>query len=69
MEASGLRIGTPALVTRGLAVEDFEEVGRILASALGAEHDAREQELAGRVQALVRALSAVRVPGAAPVRA
>jgi glycine hydroxymethyltransferase len=53
LEASGLRIGTPALVTRGLAVEDFEEIGRILAVALGPEHEAREQELAGRVQALV----------------
>ena len=54
MEASGLRIGTPALVTRGFAVEDFEEVGRILATALGAAStDAREQELSGRVQALV----------------
>ena len=40
-------------MTRGLAVEDFEEVGRILAVALGPEHEAREQELAGRVQALV----------------
>ncbi|HUH81154.1 MAG TPA: serine hydroxymethyltransferase [Solirubrobacteraceae bacterium] len=53
MEASGLRIGTPALVTRGLGVEDFEEIGRVLAIALGAEHEAREQELAARVQALV----------------
>jgi glycine hydroxymethyltransferase len=32
--SSGLRIGTPALATRGLAVEDFEEVGRIIAEAL-----------------------------------
>ena len=53
LEASGLRIGTPALVTRGLPVEDFEEIGRVLAVALGPEHEAREQELAGRVQALV----------------
>src|SRR5437588_4082805 len=39
MEASGLRIGTPALATRGLQEEDFEEVGRILALALTPEHD------------------------------
>ncbi len=32
--SSGLRIGTPALATRGLAVEDFVEVGRIIAEAL-----------------------------------
>ena len=35
--SSGLRIGTPALATRGLQVEDFEEVGRIIAEALTAE--------------------------------
>ena len=28
MEASGLRIGTPALATRGLQLEDFTEVGQ-----------------------------------------
>ena len=32
--SSGLRIGTPALATRGLQVEDFVEVGRIIAAAL-----------------------------------
>ena len=36
MEASGLRIGTPALATRGLQHEDFSEIGRILAVALTA---------------------------------
>ena len=68
MEASGLRIGTPALVTRGLTVEDFEEVGRILATALGSEHDAREQELSARVQALVERYPLYEFLGA-PVRA
>src|SRR5438270_2315402 len=32
--SSGLRIGTPALATRGLGVADFTEVGRIIAAAL-----------------------------------
>ena len=32
--SSGLRIGTPALATRGLQVEDFVEVGQIIAAAL-----------------------------------
>ncbi len=58
MQASGLRIGTPALATRGLQEEDFEEVGRILALALTPEHDAPgiggpEGELAQRVAAIV----------------
>jgi glycine hydroxymethyltransferase len=34
MVTSGLRIGTPALATRGLSVDEFHEVGRILADAL-----------------------------------
>ncbi|HEY4428740.1 MAG TPA: serine hydroxymethyltransferase [Solirubrobacteraceae bacterium] len=53
MEASGLRIGTPALATRGLQLEDFSEVGRILATALTPEYDSRAGELAERVAALV----------------
>ena len=31
---SGLRVGTPALATRGLQVEDFREIGRVIAEAL-----------------------------------
>ena len=53
MEASGLRIGTPALATRGLQHEDFEEVGRILAVALTPEYESRAGELAERVAAIV----------------
>jgi glycine hydroxymethyltransferase len=53
MEASGLRIGTPALATRGLQAQDFVEVGKILASALTPEYEARAGELTGRVNAIV----------------
>jgi glycine hydroxymethyltransferase len=53
MEASGLRIGTPALATRGLQVEDFTEVGQIVAVALTPEFDSRKDELAERVRAIV----------------
>jgi glycine hydroxymethyltransferase len=53
MEASGLRIGTPALATRGLQQEDFEEIGEILAVALTPEYESRAGELAGRVAAIV----------------
>ena len=52
--ASGLRIGTAALATRGLQVEDFVEIGTIIASVLqpiGFER--RQAELAGRVAAIV----------------
>jgi glycine hydroxymethyltransferase len=53
MEASGLRIGTPALATRGLQQEDFTEVGKILAVALTPEYESRAGELGDRVQAIV----------------
>jgi glycine hydroxymethyltransferase len=51
--SSGLRIGTPALATRGLQAEDFVEVGSIIAAALqpGA-FDTRRAELADRVSAV-----------------
>jgi glycine hydroxymethyltransferase len=53
IEASGLRIGTPALATRGLRREDFTEVGKILAIALTPEYESRAGELAERVAAIV----------------
>jgi glycine hydroxymethyltransferase len=39
MVTSGLRIGSPALATRGLSVDDFTEVGRIIAAVLTAGDD------------------------------
>ncbi|MEE2035938.1 serine hydroxymethyltransferase [Nocardiopsis sp. CT-R113] len=50
MVTSGLRIGTPALATRGLGDEDFTEVADVIAEALKPEFDA--DALRGRVQAL-----------------
>ncbi|WP_047869946.1 serine hydroxymethyltransferase [Nocardiopsis sp. RV163] len=50
MVTSGLRIGTPALATRGLGDEDFAEVADVIAEALKPEFD--EAALRGRVQAL-----------------
>ncbi|MHB8234782.1 MAG: serine hydroxymethyltransferase [Solirubrobacteraceae bacterium] len=50
MEASGLRIGTPALATRGLQHDDFVEVGRIMATALTPDYQSRSGELAERVR-------------------
>jgi glycine hydroxymethyltransferase len=47
--SSGLRIGTPALATRGLQGDDFTEVGRIIAEALQPDDfDARQGGLAER---------------------
>jgi len=49
MVSSGLRIGTPALATRGVTVEDFEEIGRIISRALQPDFDAVQGDLAERV--------------------
>jgi glycine hydroxymethyltransferase len=52
MVTSGLRVGTPALATRGLQVDDFHEVGKILATALTPAFDGARDELAERVTAI-----------------
>jgi glycine hydroxymethyltransferase len=51
--SSGLRIGTPALATRGFGLEEFSEVGRMIATALtGAWSDDLKAELSERTRAL-----------------
>jgi glycine hydroxymethyltransferase len=51
--SSGLRIGTPALATRGLQVDDFVEVGKIIGEALQPDDfDGRRAELASRAAAI-----------------
>ena len=69
---SGLRIGTPALATRGFGEAEFTEVADIIAATLvhGAAGTADDETLAalrGRVRALTRRLPPL--PGAGPVRA
>jgi glycine hydroxymethyltransferase len=54
--ASGLRVGTPAMTTRGFGEAEFREVGRIIASALRAEPSQQETDrLRSRTRALVDA--------------
>jgi len=53
MVTSGLRIGTPALATRGLQVADFTELGQIIGVALTDAFAGRKDELQGRVGAIV----------------
>ena len=52
MVTSGLRIGASALATRGLQVEDFSEIGQIIAIALTDQFESRRPELAERVTVL-----------------
>jgi glycine hydroxymethyltransferase len=51
--SSGLRIGTPALASRGLQVDDFREVGRVIGEALtGDFSEAKKAELSERTRVL-----------------
>jgi glycine hydroxymethyltransferase len=52
MVTSGLRVGTPALATRGLQVDDFRELGEIIGIALTPAFEASRDELAARVRAI-----------------
>jgi glycine hydroxymethyltransferase len=52
MVTSGLRVGASALATRGLQVDDFHEVGRIIAAVLSEDFETGKAELAERVTAI-----------------
>jgi glycine hydroxymethyltransferase len=53
MNPSGLRIGTPALTTRGLVEEDMTEIAEIVSAALSDDFDSQKDALAQRSQALM----------------
>ena len=50
MEASGVRLGTPAVTMRGFDEDDLREVGEVIAGALGPDADL--DSLSGRSEAL-----------------
>ena len=52
MVTCGLRVGTPALATRGLQVDDFQEVGEIIATALTPAFESSRDELSEKVTAI-----------------
>jgi glycine hydroxymethyltransferase len=53
MVTSGLRIGTPALATRGLQSADFTEIGEIIVAALSpGDFESRQAELTERSAAI-----------------
>src|SRR5690606_18831133 len=52
MVASGVRIGTSALASRGFTEEEFAELGEIIAVAFGTGFEAARAELADRVAAM-----------------
>jgi glycine hydroxymethyltransferase len=53
MNPSGLRIGTPALTTRGLVEEDMREIASVIATALGPDFDSEKDALSDRTAALM----------------
>jgi glycine hydroxymethyltransferase len=51
--SSGLRIGTPALATRGFQADDFREIGRVIGEALSGDFsDTKRSQLSERTRAL-----------------
>jgi glycine hydroxymethyltransferase len=53
MNPSGLRIGTPALTTRGFQPDDLTEIASIIATALSDEFESERESLIGRSRALM----------------
>ncbi len=53
MNPSGLRIGTPALTTRGLVEDDLTEIAAVIATALSENFESQKHSLAERTAALM----------------
>jgi glycine hydroxymethyltransferase len=53
MNPSGLRIGTPALTTRGLVEDDMREIARVIAAALTGDFDSERDALLERSKVLM----------------
>jgi glycine hydroxymethyltransferase len=53
MNPSGLRIGTPALTTRGLVEDDLREVARVIVAALGDDFEGQKDSLLERSRGLM----------------
>jgi glycine hydroxymethyltransferase len=57
---SGLRLGSPAMTTRGLGVEEFAEIGNIIADyLLNRDDETVKQDCLNRVKAFMRSLSSL----------
>jgi glycine hydroxymethyltransferase len=67
MNPSGLRIGTPALTTRGLVEDDLREIAEVIAIALSDSFDAERESLAERTSSLMERYPLYAQLSAAPV--
>jgi glycine hydroxymethyltransferase len=53
MNPSGLRIGTPALTTRGLVEDDMREIAQVIAAALSEDFESEREALGERTRSLM----------------
>ncbi|MGZ5331575.1 MAG: serine hydroxymethyltransferase, partial [Solirubrobacterales bacterium] len=53
MDPSGLRIGTPALTTRGLGEDEMREIAAVIGAALGDDYESQRSGLLERTRALM----------------
>jgi glycine hydroxymethyltransferase len=67
MNPSGLRIGTPALTTRGLVEDELREIARVICAALSDRFEAERDELLERSRALMERYPLYPQLSAAPV--
>jgi glycine hydroxymethyltransferase len=67
MNPSGLRIGTPALTTRGLVEDDMREIARVIAAALGPDFESQRDSLLERSRALMERYPLYQQLSATPV--